>query len=393
MRHATVILAVVGSAVLACSIIHFPPSAHAAHLQARVFPGTEWLKATPESQGLAEAELRAAVDYMEREFGPDGARELVLVRNGYLIWAGPNADACHNIWSATKNFTSTALGLLVADGKTTADTRAVNHLPALDDQYPLYARITMRHLASMCSGYKGEVVDVTDEQPWGNPMAYLNPTAPLFEPGTRVQYHDHQVFLLGSIVTRLSGEPLQALFKRRIADPISMTHWDWGISGKLEGIDLNNAAGTPSRSPGVQTNARELARFGLLYLNQGRWKERQLLPASFVLAASSNQVPATGASAFLHGRYGFYWWTNDRKPDGKRPWPAAPPRTCTSHGHSANFCFIIPEWNMVIVRLGTIPIVSGVSGLAKVEAKWNAFFERLAGSVEGADAHQSAPPE
>jgi len=344
---------------------------------AAVFPGEQWREASPESQGVDSGKLKAAVAYMDSHFGSDGAKELVIIRNGYLIWKGPDVDAYHHIWSATKTFTSTLLGLLIADGKCALDDLAVAHLPGLDDGYPVYSKIRLRHLASMSSGYKGEVVDVAAEQPWGDPMRYLNPTAPLFEAGTRVQYHDHQVFVLGQILTRLAGEPMKAVFKRRIADPIGLTHWDWGVSGEVDGIELNNAAGTPSKVPGVRITARQMARYGHLYLHRGNWNGTQLLPQSFVEAAAKNQVPAVGASSFLHGRYGLYWWTNDVIPNGKRTWPAAPPKTYTAHGHSANFCFVIPEWNMVVVRMGTSPI----GRIPEGDGLWNAFFAKVADAL------------
>jgi CubicO group peptidase (beta-lactamase class C family) len=336
--------------------------------------GQELPTATPESLGVDSGKLKAAVTYMDEHFDPNGAKELVIVRNGCVIWTGPDVDAYHNIWSCTKTFTSTVLGLLIADGKCRLDDLAVTYLPDLDDRYPAYAKIRLRHLASMSSGYKGELVDVTTQQPWGDPMRYLNPAEPMYEAGTRVQYQDHQVFVLGAILTRLAGEPLQAVFQRRIAEPIGLTRWNWGISGELDGIKLNNAAGTPSKAPGVQITARQMARYGLLYLNGGKWNGQQLLPASYVAEAGRNQVPGVGASTFLHSRFGLYWWTNDVMPTGKRPWPAAPPKAYTAHGHGCNFCFIIPEWNMVLVRLGTVPIAKTPRG----DVLWNAFFTRLA---------------
>jgi hypothetical protein len=133
-----------------------------------VFPGDTWQRATPESQGVDALKLHDAVDYMEQQFGPDGAEELVIIRNGYLICEGPNADAFHPIWSCTKTFTSTVLGLLVEDGRCTLDTRAVEREVHLADQYPLYSRIKLRDLTSMCGGYRGEVKDVRDDQPWGD---------------------------------------------------------------------------------------------------------------------------------------------------------------------------------------------------------------------------------
>ncbi len=346
---------------------------------AMIFPGARWREAAPESQGVSSAKLKAAVEYMEKSFGPDGAKELVIIRNGWLIHKGPNAGAYHNIWSATKTFTSTMLGLMIADRKCSLDDFAVTHLPALDDRYPVYNQIRLRHLASMSSGYKGEVADVAaDVQPWGDPMRYLNPVAPDYEAGTRVEYQDHQVFVLGRILTRLAGEPMKAVLQRRVADPIGITRWDWGVSGTVDGIELNNAAGTPSKSPGVEITPLDLARFGLLYLNRGNWNGKTILPAAFVDEAGKNQVPTAGRSTFLHGRYGLYWWTNDVMPNGKRPWPDAPPRAYTAHGHGSNFCFILPEWNMVIVRMGTVPIGRTTQG----DPLWNGFFAILAEAVE-----------
>jgi CubicO group peptidase (beta-lactamase class C family) len=350
--------------------------------QPAVFPGTGWQEASPESQGVNSEKLKAAVAYFDENGGPQGAKELVIIRNGYLIWKGPDCDNYHNVWSCTKTFTSTVLGLLIADGKCALDDPAVKYLLSLDDRYPEYARIKLRHLASMSAGYRGEVVNVTEQQPWGEPAYYLNPTKPLFDAGTKVQYNDHEVLLLGSILTRLAGESERALFKRRIADPIGMTRFDWGVSGKVNGIELNNAAGTPT-TPGVQTTARQMARFGLLYLNRGYWNGKQLLPASFVDEAGRNQVAADGASKFLYHRYGLYWWTNGVRPDGRRPWPSAPPRTYTAHGHSCNFCYIIREWNMVVVRMGTVPLGTGVSALAKQDVLWDTFFAKVAEALSG----------
>jgi len=349
----------------------------------RVYPGADWQEVTPESQGVDSAKMKEAVGWLDSNAGPDGAKELVVIRHGYLIWKGPNCDAFHPIWSCTKTFTSAVLGLLADDGECRVSDFAVKHLPRLDDQHPLYANIQLRHLASMSGGYRGVVRDVTPESPWGDPMAYLTPLPPRYQAGTACAYHDHDVFLLGHVLTRLAGESLQELFRRRIAAPVGMTRWDWGVVGKLDnGIALNNAAGTPFTHPGIQTTARELARFGLLYLNRGRWNGKQLLSASFVDQATTNQVPASlpnPSGADPGGHYGFYWWSNGVKRDAKRPWPAAPPGTYAAGGHSCNFCFVIPEWNMVVVRLGTRPI----GDLAQTDGVWNTFFGKLAVAASG----------
>ncbi len=351
------------------------------------FPGADWEIVAPEAVGVDAARLKAAVDYLDATWGRDGARELFLVRHGRALWVGPDADASHTIFSCTKTFTSAVLGLLVDDGKCALDDLAVKHRPELDDQHPLYGRIRLRHLASMCGGYRGEVVDKRPDQPWGDVMKYLNPREPYFEAGTHVQYNDHDVFVLGRILTGLAGEPLRDVFQRRIAGPIGIRDWAWGVSGTIDGIALNNPPGNPggSGAGGVKISPRELARFGLLMLNRGNWNGRQLLSAAFVDEATSNRVPLTGGfrNRDFRGRYGFYWWTNGEMVNGRRPWPSAPPRTYMSHGNGGNFCCVVPEWDLVIVRTG--------APVRDADRAWDGFFARLAPALAPVGAAVAAP--
>lgn len=347
-----------------------------------VFPDSDWKETTPELQDVDSNALKEAVDWLDRNTGTDGAKELAIVRNGYLIWKGPEIDNFHKIFSCTKVFTSTILGLLVDDGKCSLDDLAVKYISALDEHYSLYSKIKLRHLASMSGGYQGVVRDVTQEEPWGDPMAYLIHIQPRYEAGTACAYHDHDVFLLGNILTYLAEKPIKDVFKSHIADVIGMTHWDWGICGFLDnGVALNNVAGTPAKNPGIQTTAGEMARLGLLYLNRGNWNGKQLLSPSFIEQATTNQVPAylpnpTGADP--GGHYGFYWWTNGIMRNGKQTWPSAPPKTYAARGGSKNYCFVVPEWNMVIVRLGSAnsPGNSGIS-----DEIWDKFFDKLDKSI------------
>src|SRR5262245_23309719 len=116
-----------------------------------VFPGKAWEEATPQSQGMDAEKLAAAIAYLKENSGRDGVNELVIIRNGRMIWNGDDVDKVHGIWSCTKSFTSTALGLLIDDGKCTLDTKAKDYVPELADKY---GEITLRQLTTMTSGYR-----------------------------------------------------------------------------------------------------------------------------------------------------------------------------------------------------------------------------------------------
>ena len=119
-----------------------------------VFPGKAWVEATPQSQSVDPEKLNAAIKYLEKHAGSNGVRRMVVVRNGRMIWTGPEANVRQGVWSISKAFTSTAQGLLIEDGKCTLDTLAKDYNPR--DLAELYPTVTLRHFATMTSGYDGK---------------------------------------------------------------------------------------------------------------------------------------------------------------------------------------------------------------------------------------------
>ena len=111
------------------------------------FPGADWQQATPQSQGVDPVKLQEATTYLEG-FG-NADQSIVVIRNGYLISKSSNIDNFHQVWSCTKSFTSTVLGLLIDDGRCTLDTPAKDHLAVLASNYP---DVRLRHFATMTSG-------------------------------------------------------------------------------------------------------------------------------------------------------------------------------------------------------------------------------------------------
>ena len=346
-----------------------------------VFPGKDWRQVRPEVQGVDSTKLNAAVSYLKDNSGSDGVKELAIVRNGYMIWEGPGIDKMHGVWSLTKSFTSTALGLLIDDGKATLDTLAKDHVSSMAATYP---DITLRHFTTMTSGYYAVGDKTTGSYKHGPSRTPFTPAeTPLFKPpGSRYAYWDSAMNQFGNVLTHIADEPIETLFKRRIADQIGMdrSKWDWGDFGKVNGVTVNGGSGNGNKH--IQISARELARFGHLFLNRGKWKGKQLISAAWVDVATKAHVPASMpleelSGADGRGTYGYNWWANGINAGGKRKWPGAPVCTYAASGYNNNDMFIIPKWNMVIVRLGLdqrdFPITDSI---------YNGFLGKIGEAIE-----------
>jgi len=332
------------------------------------FPGKDWEEVTPESQGIDPTRLNAAISYLKNNSGRDGVKELLIIRNGYMVSKGTHIDKVHGVWSLTKSFTSTVLGLLIDDGNATLDTRAKDYVSGMAAAYPT---VTLRHFTTMTSGYYAVGDEPRGSYKHGPSSTPFKPAdKPLFTPpGSKYAYWDSAMNQFANVLTRIADEPIEALFKRKIADPIGMNRgkWDWGDFGKVHGIVVNGGSGNNNKH--VRISARELARLGHLFLNRGKWKGEQLISSTWVEQATRAHVPASLSLELLSGAdgrgvYGYNWWVNGIKPDadirrgrtsdrrGKRRWPGAPDGTYSASGYNNNDMFVIPKWNMVIVRLG-----------------------------------------
>ena len=337
-------------------LILFLLTVNVADAERMAFPGKEWLQMSSESQGVNSKKLDSAIQYLAKNSGKDSVKELVIVRNGYIIWKGKEIDKVHGVWSLTKSFTSTVLGLVVDDGKVTLDTLARNYIPGMAETYPT---VRLRHFTTMTSGYYAVGDEPRGNYKHGPSLTPFKPgNTPLFTPpGSKYAYWDSAMNQFANVLTRIAGEPIEKLFKQKIADPIKMNRskWDWGDSGKVHGIVVNGGSGNNNKH--IFISARELARLGHLFLNHGKWNGKQLISAAWINEATRSHVPASiplaqNSGADGRGVYGYNWWTNGIKPDGKRKWPGSPPGTYSASGYNNNDMFIIPEWNMVIVRLG-----------------------------------------
>ena len=322
------------TAVVALVIALFPSSLVA---QQMVFPDAAWQMAAPESVLMDADRLETALASVANK------EELMVVRNGRVIWQGNNIDSEQHVWSVTKSVASTVMGLLVDDGLVSLDTRVTDYLPSMQELYP---DATLRHFVTQTSGYVAEGERIPLADPFPLPEQPFDPGTPLFTPaGSQFAYTGVAMDVLANALTRAAQEPLQSLFTRRIAEPIEMDpdRWDWGEFITSDGVVVDGGAGFPGK--GFSTSASNAARLGLLYLNRGTWNGQELLSSEWVDEATQVQVPA---SVPLHpqsatsgpGEYGLGWWVLNNG------WYHA-------IGNENNYISVNPAMEMVVVSLGT----------------------------------------
>jgi CubicO group peptidase (beta-lactamase class C family) len=330
-------------------------------------------KATPQSQGVDKAKMLKALEYLKSKSFKAGIEEVLIVRNGKTIYKGNGVSKKRCIYSCSKVFTSTVLGLLIADGKIKLDDFAANYEPDLAAFYP---EVTFRHFATMTSGYSAK-----GGSRWGDELfndwslTPYTPEKPHFAPGTHYEYWDEAQMMYGKVLTNVVGKTMKKYLTEKITDPIRMGKWHWDTEQKSNGIDINNGC------TGVNLNAWQLARFGQLYLNKGKWNGKQILSEEYCKMATTNQVPASipvypgdRASIEGSGSYGFNWWVNST--DGLSRMPDTPLNVAYMSGIYHNVCCLIPEWNMVVIRKG--------NDKEPPEGKnvvWNEFLKRMGESI------------
>jgi CubicO group peptidase (beta-lactamase class C family) len=320
-----------------------------AHAGASDYPGPHWAAVDPAAVGLDSALLDAAARRFGEVCGRDGHAQIVVVRGGHVAWQGEEADLVHPVWSCTKSFLSTCLGLLWDDGRCSPETRAAEIMPELATAYP---ELSLGHLASFTGGFASV------------PGPSLAPASPLHPPGAAMHYGE-QSDLLALLLTRVAGEPLRELFMRRIGRPIGIDDEAlvWGRQElPEESVAVQGGTGRPSG--GISTSALAFARFGLLYARGGIWNGEQLISRRYLDEATTVRVPATtpphdpkGWYSCLPGRYGLNWWVNGRDASGTLVWPSLPEGCFAAQGNRNNICVIIPDWDLVIVREGLDPAV------------------------------------
>jgi CubicO group peptidase (beta-lactamase class C family) len=306
--------------------------------------GEDWEVSAPAKQGL-DPMLVAEVYYNAAEL--ETLYSLLVVKNGYLIaedyFNEGSVDQKDRLQSVTKSFTSALVGIAVDQGYlSSVDQKMLDFFPEVADQTtdPRKNQITIQDLLQMRAGYPSEE---TDPALWDGLLSgYYSPLIEEFpliaDPGTEFNYSNLSSNWLGIIVDRATGTNLKAYAEENLFLPLGVEAGEWGTDAEGH----NNGCGD------LHLTARDAAKFGLLYLNDGEYEGDQVVPADWVhdsLQRYSEDINATGGFPANFGLsisgigYGYQWWS--AKAGGHHfdfAW-----------GHGGQFIVLLGELDMVIV--------------------------------------------
>jgi CubicO group peptidase (beta-lactamase class C family) len=292
--------------------------------------------------------------------GPSG----LIVRGGRIVAEFGDTHRVDMTFSAVKSYLSTMAALALRDGLIPDVDRPVGEL-VRDGKFDSDHNrgITWRHLLNQTSDWQGTLWDVPDwaDRPEGDDPEQW-PNRELHEPGSYYKYNDVRVNLLAYSLLQVWRRPLPQVLKEEIMDTIGASStWRWhGYENSwvtLDGHRMQSVSGGGHFGGGMFISARDHARFGLLYLRNGRWEEQQIVPTEWI-AAMRQPAP-------VRSDYGYMWWLNT---DRERL-PAAPESAFWAAGFGGNYIYVDQENDLLIV-LRWIPALPEVveAVLAAIES-------------------------
>lgn len=283
-------------------------------------------RSTPESQGVSSAVIRDFIETADHDV--DSMHSFMLLRHGKVVaeawWAPESADKPHVLWSLSKSFTSTAVGLAVAEGKLTIDDPVLSFFPddAPAEPSTNLKAMRVRDLLTMNAGHQDEL-NWRETADWAK--AFLSHPVP-YKPGTHFRYNTPATYMLSAIVQKVTGQTVLDYLTPRLFQPLGIEKPKWDTSP--QGISIGGY--------GLYLRTEDIAKFGQLYLQKGQWNGQQIVPAEWVAMATSKQVSnGSNPDSDWDQGYGFQFWRSRHgayRGDGK----------------DGQFCIVLPELDAVV---------------------------------------------
>jgi CubicO group peptidase (beta-lactamase class C family) len=295
------------------------------------------------------ARLQPMLDFAFSDPGPESLGEthaFLAVQGGKIVaeryWRGFGETSTHPSWSKAKSMTQALVGILVREGK--LDIHAPADVPEWQGTDDPRRQITLDQLLRMSSGLKfaedyvdagvSDVIEMLFGSGKDDVAAYAASLPLAHTPDTHWSYASGTTNIVARCAARAlgaAGDDFRSFMFRELFEPL-------GMSSAAPKFD---AAGTFIGSSFCYCTARDFARFGLLYMRDGVWDGRRILPEGWVdYARTPTPVPATEAFG-----YGAHWWLG-----------LAGPGSFSANGYEGQYTVLVPELDLILVRNGKSPL-------------------------------------
>jgi CubicO group peptidase (beta-lactamase class C family) len=300
------------------------------------WPTEAWQESTPEAQGINSDLLsEAMLAWRQRDVR---IHSLLMVRNGYMVIDATfypyDGKTIHDVASVTKSVMTTLIGIAVDQGKLDLDDKMVSFFPerTIANLDARKEAITVRHLVSMTSGLQcvrdgmegSTIIEMERSQDYVQ-FALDLPAAN--EPGNQFVYCSAAISLLSPILEQATGMTTLAFAREYLFDPLGINDvlWETDPQGYYKGW------GDLSLHP------HDMAKLGLLFLQEGRWEDKQVVSRRWVKEARTAQSTTPSEE----DPYGYGWWlTTDLE------------GVYRADGRNGQYIYILPKWNMILVTTG-----------------------------------------
>ncbi|MFK7766373.1 MAG: serine hydrolase domain-containing protein [Mariniblastus sp.] len=291
-----------------------------------------WVSGLPEENGFDGDQLRGVVEEAEKL---SNFYALIVIRNRKAIveryFKGATPDELYHIRSITKNFTSALTGIAIEEKKLKGpDVNVKDYFPELLTGEK--ESITVRHLLNISSGLEwDEATEILSfvENRVANPIANVLSRPVMQTPGEKWNYNSITTHVLGRVVEKVTATSLDKLAETKIFKPLGIEEYAWE----------KDPEGFAWGGYGLELKPEDLAKFGQLYLQKGKWEGAQVVPESWVAQSAAMQIE-NGAEG---GGYSNQWWYADMEADDEPIYYGL--------GYGGQGLVIIPHKNMVIVAL------------------------------------------
>ncbi len=330
----------------------------------------EWVASLFEPLEYVESKR---IENLERFLTRTQTAAFIVIKNDKIVYENYfnvfSRDSIVTSFSVAKSFASTLVGIAIDEGliKDVSDP-ITKYLPELQARDERFSQITIRDLLLMSGGlkYEEDAPERDDEITYYHPnlrKAALEETKIVAPPGSYFLYNNYNPLLIGMILERATGKTVSEYLQEKIWQPIGMEYpGSWSTDSEMYQFEKMES--------GINARAIDFAKFGRLFLNRGKWDDKQIISSTWVDEATQPEAmaqryyPAWQFFRSEEGYYKYFWWGKTRT-NGKSDFFAM--------GNKGQYIYVSPQKNLIIVRNG---IEYGISSMS-----WVRLFHEFANKL------------